>query len=222
MAAVASPSGGTSASSAALSPLKMEQLVAALQDPETRENALLDISKRRDAFVDLAPVLWHSYGVIPALLQEIVSIYPLLSPPSLSALPSPSPPCPRAHRPSVQAPPPACACPHTRTASPRTFPGTMTSSQSLSIRCAASSPSPRTNTPSRSPLLALPRRLLAPSGIRATGRRTKVVNLFTVHCPGGAAESARARARARERERERESDRQRSRGSGRRHECARG
>jgi CCR4-NOT transcription complex subunit 9 len=62
----------------------MEQLVAALQDPETRENALLDISKRRDAFVDLAPVLWHSYGVIPALLQEIVSIYPLLSPPSLT------------------------------------------------------------------------------------------------------------------------------------------
>ena len=62
----------------------MEQLVAALQDPETRENALLDISKRRDAFVDLAPVLWHSYGVIPALLQEIVAIYPLLSPPSLT------------------------------------------------------------------------------------------------------------------------------------------
>ena len=64
--------------------LKMEHLVAALQDPETRENALLDISKRRDLFVDLAPVLWHSYGVVPALLQEIVSIYPLLSPPSLT------------------------------------------------------------------------------------------------------------------------------------------
>ena len=64
--------------------LKMEHLVASLQDPETRENALLDISKRRDLFVDLAPVLWHSYGVVPALLQEIVSIYPLLSPPSLT------------------------------------------------------------------------------------------------------------------------------------------
>lgn len=63
----------------------MEQLVAALQDPETRENALLDLSKKRDMFADLAPILWHSYGVIPALLQEIVSIYPLLSPPSLTA-----------------------------------------------------------------------------------------------------------------------------------------
>jgi len=76
----ANNAGGTTTTSSA----KMEQLVAALQDPETRENALLDISKRRDAFVDLAPVLWHSYGVIPALLQEIVAIYPLLSPPSLT------------------------------------------------------------------------------------------------------------------------------------------
>ena len=63
----------------------MEGLVAALIDPETRENALLDLSKKRDMFADLAPILWHSYGVIPALLQEIVSIYPLLSPPSLTA-----------------------------------------------------------------------------------------------------------------------------------------
>ena len=62
----------------------VEALVAALQDPETRENALLDLSKKRDLFADLAPILWHSFGVIPALLQEIVSIYPLLSPPSLT------------------------------------------------------------------------------------------------------------------------------------------
>jgi hypothetical protein len=43
-----------------------------------------DLSKKRDMFADLAPILWHSFGVIPALLQEIVSIYPLLSPPSLT------------------------------------------------------------------------------------------------------------------------------------------
>ena len=63
----------------------MEALVAALQDPETRENALLDLSKKRDMFTDLAPILWHSFGTISALLQEIVAIYPLLSPPSLTA-----------------------------------------------------------------------------------------------------------------------------------------
>jgi CCR4-NOT transcription complex subunit 9 len=63
----------------------VEALVLALVDPETRENALLDLSKKRDMFADLAPVLWYSFGVVPALLQEIVSIYPLLSPPSLTA-----------------------------------------------------------------------------------------------------------------------------------------
>jgi hypothetical protein len=63
----------------------VEALVLALVEPETRENALLDLSKKRDLFTDLAPILWHSFGVIPALLQEIVSIYPLLSPPSLTA-----------------------------------------------------------------------------------------------------------------------------------------
>mmetsp|Transcript_14014 Transcript_14014/g.16977 ORF Transcript_14014/g.16977 Transcript_14014/m.16977 type:complete len:305 (+) Transcript_14014:203-1117(+) len=62
-----------------------EQLVLDLTDPSTRENALLDLSKKREAFPDLAPILWYSFGVIPALLQEIISIYPLLSPPSLTA-----------------------------------------------------------------------------------------------------------------------------------------
>jgi len=45
---------------------------------------LLELSKRREDFPDLAPILWHSFGTISALLQEIVSIYPLLSPPRLT------------------------------------------------------------------------------------------------------------------------------------------
>lgn len=49
-----------------------------------RENALLELSKKREAFPDLAPVLWHSFGTIAALLQEITSIYPMLSPPTLT------------------------------------------------------------------------------------------------------------------------------------------
>eukprot|EP00899_Mesostigma_viride_P001387 jgi/Mesvir1/11249/Mv01054-RA.2 len=40
---------------------------------------------KREAFPDLAPVLWHSFGIISALLQEIVTIYPLLVPPTLTA-----------------------------------------------------------------------------------------------------------------------------------------
>lgn len=50
-----------------------------------RESALLELSKRRETFADLAPILWHSFGTVSALLQEIVAIYPLLAPPSLTA-----------------------------------------------------------------------------------------------------------------------------------------
>ncbi|KAL5215314.1 hypothetical protein ABZP36_004466 [Zizania latifolia] len=45
---------------------------------------LLELSKKREIFQDLALLLWHSFGTIAALLQEIVSIYPSLSPSTLS------------------------------------------------------------------------------------------------------------------------------------------
>jgi len=51
-----------------------------------REEALFDLSKKREEFPDLAPILWHSVGTIACLLQEIVNIYPRLrNPQSLSA-----------------------------------------------------------------------------------------------------------------------------------------
>ncbi|KAK9133300.1 hypothetical protein Scep_012828 [Stephania cephalantha] len=62
-----------------------EQLVLELCNPDLRENALLDLSKKREIFQDLAPLLWNSFGTVAALLQEIVSIYPVLSPPNLTA-----------------------------------------------------------------------------------------------------------------------------------------
>lgn len=80
---------------------KIYQLVINLLDPDQRESALLELSKKREQYDDLALVLWHSFGeflaahsqrsahcfagVMPALLQEIVSVYPLLSPPNLTA-----------------------------------------------------------------------------------------------------------------------------------------
>ena len=60
-------------------------LVLELTNPDQRESALLELSKKREAFPDLAPILWHTFGTISALLQEIVHIYPLLSPPALTA-----------------------------------------------------------------------------------------------------------------------------------------
>ncbi|KAF8952415.1 cell differentiation family, Rcd1-like-domain-containing protein [Flammula alnicola] len=64
---------------------KIYGLVIDLMDPNTREGALLELSKKREQYDDLALVLWHSFGIMPALLQEIVSVYPLLSPPNLTA-----------------------------------------------------------------------------------------------------------------------------------------
>ncbi|PKA52343.1 hypothetical protein AXF42_Ash010239 [Apostasia shenzhenica] len=61
-----------------------EQLVIDICHPDLRENALLQLSKKRDIFHDLGPLLWSSPGTIAALLQEIISIFPSLSPPTLS------------------------------------------------------------------------------------------------------------------------------------------
>lgn len=44
----------------------------------------MELSKRREIFPDLAPILWYSFGSMAALLQEIIIVYPMLSPPTLS------------------------------------------------------------------------------------------------------------------------------------------
>lgn len=62
-----------------------EALVLDLTIPSNKETALLELSKKRESFPELAPFLWHSFGTMAALLQEIVSIYPMLQPPSLTA-----------------------------------------------------------------------------------------------------------------------------------------
>jgi CCR4-NOT transcription complex subunit 9 len=42
---------------------KIYSLVIDLMDPNTREGALLELSKKREQYDDLALVLWHSFGV---------------------------------------------------------------------------------------------------------------------------------------------------------------
>ncbi|PON91237.1 Rcd1/Caf [Trema orientale] len=76
--------GGTQARGRDRQMASAEQLVLDLSNPDLRENALLELSKKRELFQDLAPLLWNSFGTIAALLQEIVSIYPVLSPPNLT------------------------------------------------------------------------------------------------------------------------------------------
>eukprot|EP00808_Paulinella_micropora_P008948 g77184.t1 len=65
-------------------PNRLYQYVLDLTNSEKRDQALQALSQKREDFPELAPVLWHSFGTIAALLQEIVSIYPLLSPPRLT------------------------------------------------------------------------------------------------------------------------------------------
>ncbi|CAM0139411.1 unnamed protein product [Umbelopsis sp. WA50703] len=67
---------------------KIYTLVLELLNPNLREQALLELSKKREQYEDLALILWHSFGVMSALLQEIVSVYPLLAPPSLTGIAS--------------------------------------------------------------------------------------------------------------------------------------
>ncbi|KAI9363943.1 hypothetical protein DFJ73DRAFT_475085 [Zopfochytrium polystomum] len=63
---------------------KIYALILDLTNPAMREQALLELSKKREAYEDLAPILWHSFGVMTALVQEIVSVYPMLQPPTLT------------------------------------------------------------------------------------------------------------------------------------------
>ncbi|KAI9189924.1 RNA-binding protein, CCR4-NOT complex subunit Rcd1 [Blastocladiella emersonii ATCC 22665] len=60
-------------------------LVVEMLDPKLREQALLELSKKREQYDDLAPILWHSFGVMAILIQEIIGVYPLLSPATLSS-----------------------------------------------------------------------------------------------------------------------------------------
>jgi CCR4-NOT transcription complex subunit 9 len=80
--------------------------VADLLNENTREAALLELSKKREQVPELALILWHSFGMFPALardimvpplltpvlagvmtslLQEIISVYNLLNPSQLTA-----------------------------------------------------------------------------------------------------------------------------------------
>ncbi|EKD02868.1 regulation of transcription from Pol II promoter-related protein [Trichosporon asahii var. asahii CBS 8904] len=64
---------------------KIYHLITELLDPETRETALLELSKKREMYEDLALVLWGGFGIMSSLLLEIVNVYPSLSPPVLTA-----------------------------------------------------------------------------------------------------------------------------------------
>jgi CCR4-NOT transcription complex subunit 9 len=81
MVSNAAPAAASNGDSSREIYISVQQLLVADQ----RENALAELSKKRESFADLASILWYTYGTIAALIQEIVSIYPMLSPPNLTA-----------------------------------------------------------------------------------------------------------------------------------------
>lgn len=53
----------------------MSRWVKDLIDPNARETALLELSKQREKFPELAPYLWNSFGTMAVLLQVLSSTY---------------------------------------------------------------------------------------------------------------------------------------------------
>lgn len=77
-------SHGGNSGGAVLSANRVAVLVQELLVPATRDRALQELSKGRDSYPDLAPVLWFSCSTMAVLLHEILAIYPMLSPPTLT------------------------------------------------------------------------------------------------------------------------------------------
>ena len=48
---------------------RVYQWILELASPESREHALLELSKKREVVSDLAPMLWHSFGTIAGTLM---------------------------------------------------------------------------------------------------------------------------------------------------------
>lgn len=77
--------GANSAKNKALSDRQIYQWISELVTGTNRERALLELGKKREQYDDLALVLWKSFGVMTVLLEEIISVYPFLNPPLLTA-----------------------------------------------------------------------------------------------------------------------------------------
>lgn len=79
------PGSDGNGSNKALNDEQINQWISELVVGTNRERALLELGKKREQYDDLALILWNSFGVMTVLLEEIISVYPYLSPPLLTA-----------------------------------------------------------------------------------------------------------------------------------------
>jgi len=59
---------------------KIIEWVSNLKNPDLRINSLVELSKQRDSFSDLAIYLWYSPGIISSLYIKIILILKLNDP----------------------------------------------------------------------------------------------------------------------------------------------
>jgi hypothetical protein len=60
------------ANDAPVSPERIACWITELLSSTTRENALMELSRKREKVVDLAVLLWHSFGSVAVLLHEVM------------------------------------------------------------------------------------------------------------------------------------------------------
>ena len=65
-------------------PRLVDDLMQDLLSPNSREQALFELSKHRETYPDLASMLWHSSSLMALLIQEIIDVYPYLNPAELT------------------------------------------------------------------------------------------------------------------------------------------
>jgi hypothetical protein len=73
-----SPSYSTNQTPEAVPNMDQDQIyqyILDLTSPTTRENALLELSKKREAYDDLAPTLWHSFGNQTLRKESLLHFY---------------------------------------------------------------------------------------------------------------------------------------------------
>ena len=60
------------ANDAPVSPERIAGWITELLSSTTRENALMELSRKREKVVDLAVLLWNSFGSVAVLLHEVM------------------------------------------------------------------------------------------------------------------------------------------------------
>ena len=61
---------------------KFSKWIVDLRNPKERETALIELARHREDDPDLAILLWHSLFSVQILIQEIMSVYEYISPPT--------------------------------------------------------------------------------------------------------------------------------------------